>query len=92
MPALAKPVPKSFWGKYRGTVVDIADPLQLARIKAMVPTVLGRSPSVWALPCVQYTGGSANALLMPSIGTSVWIEFEGGDVSYPIWTGCFWTV
>jgi len=20
----------------------------------------------------------------------VWIEFEGGDVSYPIWTGCYW--
>ncbi len=20
----------------------------------------------------------------------MWIEFEGGDVSYPIWTGCFW--
>ena len=23
-------------------------------------------------------------------GAGVWIEFEGGDVSYPIWTGCFW--
>jgi hypothetical protein len=21
----------------------------------------------------------------------VWIEFEGGDVSFPIWTGCYWT-
>ena len=20
----------------------------------------------------------------------VWIEFEGGDVSYPIWVGCYW--
>jgi hypothetical protein len=20
----------------------------------------------------------------------VWIEFEGGDVSFPIWTGCYW--
>jgi hypothetical protein len=20
----------------------------------------------------------------------VWIEFEGGDVTYPIWTGCYW--
>ncbi len=23
-------------------------------------------------------------------GAGVWIEFEGGDVSYPIWTGCYW--
>jgi hypothetical protein len=20
----------------------------------------------------------------------VWVEFEGGDPSYPIWVGCFW--
>jgi len=20
----------------------------------------------------------------------VWIEFEGGDVSYPVWVGCYW--
>jgi hypothetical protein len=27
---------------------------------------------------------------LPEIGAGVWIEFEGGDVSYPIWVGCFW--
>jgi predicted Zn-dependent protease len=21
---------------------------------------------------------------------AAWIEFEGGDVSYPIWVGCYW--
>ena len=26
----------------------------------------------------------------PKIGAGVWIEFEGGDVSYPIWVGCYW--
>ena len=29
---------------------------------------------------------------MPPIGTPVWVEFEGGDPTYPIWTGCFWRV
>ena len=24
------------------------------------------------------------------VGAGVWIEFEGGDVSYPIWVGCYW--
>ncbi len=24
------------------------------------------------------------------MGSGVWIEFEGGDVSYPIWAGCYW--
>jgi hypothetical protein len=27
---------------------------------------------------------------LPDIGTGVWIEFEGGDVSLPIWAGCYW--
>lgn len=27
---------------------------------------------------------------LPEEGSGVWIEFESGDVSYPIWTGCYW--
>ena len=27
---------------------------------------------------------------LPAIGSGVWIEFEGGDVSLPIWAGCYW--
>jgi hypothetical protein len=27
---------------------------------------------------------------LPEQGSGVWIEFEGGDVSYPIWVGCYW--
>jgi uncharacterized protein involved in type VI secretion and phage assembly len=28
--------------------------------------------------------------MLPDVGSGVWIEFEGGDVSFPIWTGCYW--
>jgi hypothetical protein len=27
---------------------------------------------------------------LPEKDTGVWIEFEAGDPSYPIWSGCFW--
>ena len=27
---------------------------------------------------------------LPAVGSGVWIEFEGGDVSYPIWVGGYW--
>ena len=27
---------------------------------------------------------------VPPVGAGVWIEFEAGDVSRPIWAGCFW--
>jgi uncharacterized protein involved in type VI secretion and phage assembly len=24
------------------------------------------------------------------IGSGVWVEFEKGDINYPVWVGCFW--
>jgi uncharacterized protein involved in type VI secretion and phage assembly len=27
---------------------------------------------------------------IPPNGANVWVEFEGGDPDYPIWSGCFW--
>jgi hypothetical protein len=30
--------------------------------------------------------------LLPPKGANVWVEFEGGDPDYPIWSGCFWGV
>ena len=27
---------------------------------------------------------------MPEVGDGVWIEFEGGDLGRPIWSGCWW--
>ena len=32
----------------------------------------------------------APAQALPDVGAGVWIEFEGGDPSYPIWVGCYW--
>jgi len=77
-----------FYGKYRGTVTDVD--AATMRIKAEVPAVLGTQPSGWALPCVPYAGNQTGFAFLPEIGAGVWIEFEGGDVSMPIWTGCYW--
>jgi uncharacterized protein involved in type VI secretion and phage assembly len=77
-----------FYGKYRGTVLDVD--ASTMRIKANVPAVYGSVSSGWALPCVPYAGDSVGIAFLPEVGSAVWIEFEGGDVSFPIWTGCFW--
>lgn len=77
-----------FYGKYRGSVAEVdTDTL---RIKARVPAVLGDSTSGWCQPCVPYAGKSVGFLFIPEEGDFVWIEFEGGDPSYPIWSGCGW--
>jgi len=77
-----------FYGKYRGVVTEV-DAGSL-RIKAKVPAVLGTQPTGWCRHCVPYAGPGVGLVFLPEIGAGVWIEFEGGDVSYPIWTGCYW--
>jgi len=82
--------PKRHYGKYRGLVIENIDPLQIGRILAQVPDVLGLIPSSWALPCVPAAGLQSGVFVVPGIGSQVWIEFEQGDPDYPIWTGGFW--
>jgi hypothetical protein len=77
------------YGKYRGKVVDPVDPLQLGRIMAIVPAI-SEMPLSWALPATPYAGSGVGFFAIPPVGANVWIEFEGGDLNYPIWTGCFW--
>jgi uncharacterized protein involved in type VI secretion and phage assembly len=79
-----------FFGKYRGTVENNVDPRQLGRIQFSVPTVLGENRLNWAMPCVPYAGPDVGFFAIPPVGANVWIEFEGGDPDFPIWTGCFW--
>ena len=82
---------EEFYGKYRGTVTDIEDPLMLGRIKAKVPDVLGDIESGWALPCAPFGGSGNGFFVLPSDGAMVWIEFEQGNPARPIWSGCMWT-
>lgn len=78
------------FGKYRGIATDNKDPKNLGRIKAKVPEVLGDVESGWALPCSPYAGNGVGIFTIPAVGDGVWIEFEAGDVSYPIWSGTWW--
>lgn len=78
-----------FFGKYRGTVTDIQDPLMTGRIKAKVPDVMGDQESGWAMACAPFGGSGMGFFALPKVGAGVWIEFEHGDPDYPIWTGCW---
>lgn len=79
-----------FYGKYRGTVLDNIDPLQMGRLMVQVPDVSNIIPSTWAMPCVPFAGIQSGFFAVPAIGAGVWVEFEQGNSDYPIWTGCFW--
>lgn len=79
-----------FYGKFRGTVLNNVDPMQMGRIQVIVPDVSAVAPSSWAMPCVPIAGKQMGAYFVPQIGSGVWVEFEQGDPDYPVWTGCFW--
>lgn len=79
------------YGKYRGFVTDNADPSKLCRVKLLIPPLLGDQETDWALPCLP-CGGLKNEgfFCVPNVGAQVWVEFEGGNINHPIWTGTFW--
>ena len=68
-----------YGGVYQATVVDNVDPGQGARLQVSVPDVLGESPA-WASPSA--SGGSS----VPDIGSTVSVQFEGGDPEHPVWS------
>ncbi len=79
-----------YYGKYRGTVVNNVDPMQIGRIQAIVPDVSGLIPTSWAMPCLPGAGINTGFFTVPQIGSGVWIEFEQGDPDRPIWVGGYW--
>jgi Type VI secretion system/phage-baseplate injector OB domain len=90
---LLQKVERRFYGKYRGFVVNTEDPKRLGRVRLQIPSVLGREVVTgWAMPCVPY-GGQKNQgfLSIPEVGAGVWVEFEEGDLEFPIWVGTFWS-
>ena len=76
-----------FYGKFRGKVTDINDPLMIGRIKAKVPDVMGDEESGWAMPCAPFGGSGMGFFALPVVDAGVWIEFEQGNPDYPIWSG-----
>ncbi len=80
-----------YFGKYRGIVAEVGENDRLGQLKARVPEVFGEDQSSpWAMPCVPYAGADHGLALLPEEDDGVWIEFEAGDISRPIWTGCWW--
>lgn len=80
-----------FYGKYRGKVADVDDPEQLGRIKVFVPEIYGEDQnSPWAMPAAPFAGKQHGFVFIPEVEDGVWIEFEAGDISRPIWTGGWW--
>ena len=81
---------EKFYGKYRATVENNIDLLNMGRIQVSVPDVSIIPLLTWAMPCVPIAGTQMGVFVIPQIKSGVWVEFEQGDPDYPIWVGGFW--
>jgi uncharacterized protein involved in type VI secretion and phage assembly len=79
-----------YFGKYRGIVTANDDTTKRGRVKVKVPSVYGEELEVWAMPCLPYAGNNVGVFMIPEPNAGVWVEFEAGDTSFPIWTGGYW--
>lgn len=83
---------KKFSSIYRGIVEDINDPENLGRCRVRVPVVHGQQSSgstlPWARPIVTTpVRKGRGSFIIPDEGDIVWVIFEGGEKSSPIYIG-----
>lgn len=79
-----------YFGKFRGKVIDNFDESGEMRLKVKVPDVSSEPLESWAVCCTPVGGPKHGLFSVPPNGTGVWVEFEQGDIDFPIWSGCFW--
>jgi len=78
------------FGLYRGVVRDVDDPEEKGRIRVEVHELLGAGKLTnWASYCAPFGGGGAGFFMLPRPGDGVWVMFERGEPTKPVWIG-FW--
>lgn len=78
-------------GLYVAQVVSRKDPLKIGRIKARIISIQGEVDETmlsWARPCFPFGAGyDVGSFIVPCEGSYVWIAFEGGDITKPVYLG-----
>jgi len=71
-----------YFGKYSGIVKDNRDAEKLGKVKVSVPAIFPPEELMDARPALPF-----GWFYVPENDTPVWVEFEGGDATLPLWTG-----
>lgn len=76
-----------YYSSYRGFVIDSEDPKGCNRLLIHVPSLDPKSNlHVWAWPKNNWGSKNYGTQMLPQPGDMIWVEFEYGDPSYPLWS------
>ena len=79
------------YGLYRAKVVERDDERQRGRIKVQIPSVSGEGKSQWVEACMYTAYDGGGDISVPKVGDTVWIAFEEGDITRPVYVGNFFS-
>lgn len=91
---------EKFAGIWPGIVIDTKDPSRRSMIKVRTPQ-FGSKDSVykipdidlpWATPCFPMVGENSGMVMIPEVGSGVWVMFFGCDPKNPVWLGGYYGV
>lgn len=71
-----------YFGKYSAVVKDNSDAQKLGTVKVSVPTLFPENELMDARAALPF-----GWFFIPENEAPVWVEFEGGDSTLPLWTG-----
>ncbi len=74
--------------KDKATVIDIADPKSLGRIRVALQDDSDTGLTPWCWPCVPFAGPGYGFYCLPQVGDEVWVEQAAGGEF--VWTGFYW--
>jgi phage baseplate assembly protein gpV len=78
---------RRYYSFYEGIVADNEDPLFLGRLKIACPLVYGdQILEKWIRPKGMCYGKNKGMYFLPDKGDTIWVEFQKGDPSYPVWS------
>jgi len=79
-----------YYSNYPAYVIENEDPLGQGRLLVLLGTILGpTSNPVWAYPKGSWSGDDCGIQIIPEIKDIVWVEFQNGKVTSPIWSFYF---
>jgi hypothetical protein len=80
-----------YYGLYRATVESVEEDDNLGIISVKIPDVFGPDHTVSRVrPCAPFAGDKHGFVAIPEPGDGVWIQFEAGNTSLPVWIGFWW--